>query len=242
EAHKIDLKQFLAPQFAEAPIEYISAPTLDTADFEDNPESIVSEYAIPIAAAMRALEPKNPRYYNIDLLPTSFREGQKIFKLAWHGYVLLALIFVTTFFFTSQYAEQNEEVRRSKAELQKKQEQLAENQRLQGILDSLGGQNSQFEAALAVYDSLIPNYNRWSKVFTHLTNSVEGVNAVWIKDLVAKADSTIELTGYSLYRQRIPRISNMFEQATLQSVETENIRGKDVYRFLLTVQKVDADK
>ncbi len=242
EAHKIDLKQFLAPQFAEAPIEYLSAPTLDTADFQDNPESIVSEYAIPIAAAMRALEPKNPRYYGIDLLPTSFREGQKIFKLAWHGYVLLALIFVTTFFFTSQYAEQNEEVRRSKAELQKKQEQLAENQRLQGILDSLGGQNSQFEAALAVYDSLIPNYNRWSKVFTHLTNSVEGVNAVWVKDLVAKADSTIELTGYSLYRQRIPRISNMFEQATLQSVETENIRGKDVFKFLLIVQKVDADK
>lgn len=242
EAHKIDLKQFLAPQFAEAPIEYVSASTIDTSEFQDNPEAIISEYAIPIAAAMRALEPKNPRYYHVDLLPTSFREGQKIFKLAWHGYVLLALIFVVTFFFTSRYAEQNEEVRRSRAELQKKQEQLAENQRLQGILDSLSGQNLQYESALKVYESIIPNYNRWSKVFTHLTNSVENVNSVWMVSLAAKTDSSFELTGYSLYRQRIPRIASMFEDATLESVSEEKIRDKDVYKFVILVRKIESDK
>ncbi|MDD8018756.1 MAG: hypothetical protein PHP42_10325 [Bacteroidota bacterium] len=242
EAHKIDLKQFLSPQFAEAPIEYISTPTLDTSEFQDDPESIVSEYAIPIAAAMRALEPKSKRYYGIDLLPTSFREGQKIFKLAWHGYLLLVFIFLSTLFFTSRYSGLNEDVRRSRSELQKRQEQLAENKRLQGILDSLNTQHSQYQSALAVYDSIVPNYNRWSKVFNHLTNSVEGVNAVWIKDITSKGDSTFELTGYSMYRQRIPRIANMFEEATLQSVDVENIRGKEVYKFVLTVQRIDADK
>ncbi len=242
EAIKIDLKQFLAPQFAEAPIEYITTATLDTSEFQDNPESIISEYAIPIAAAMRALEPKNKQYYDIDLLPASYREGQKAFKLAWHGYLLMLLIFVTTFFFTSRYATLNEEVRISRVELQKKQEQLAENQRLQAILDGLIAQNAQYESALAVYDSVMPNYNRWSKVFNHLTNSVENVNSVWIKDMVAKDDSTIELTGYTMYRQRIPRIANMFERATLQTVEMENIRGKDIYKFLLVIQKFDSDK
>ncbi|MFA5833436.1 MAG: hypothetical protein WDA22_08165 [Bacteroidota bacterium] len=242
EAVKIDLKQFLAPQFAEAPIEYLTTTTLDTSEFQDNPETIISEYAIPIASAMRALEPKNKRYYNIDLLPTSYREGQKAFKLAWHGYVLLVLIFATTFYFTSRYAEQNEEVRRSKLDLQKKQEQLAENQRLQTILDSLVAQNAQFESSLAVYDSVMPNYNKWSKVFNHLTNSVESVNSIWIKDMVAKGDSTMELMGYTMYRQRIPRIANMFANATLQTVEMENIRGKDVYKFVLTVQNVTEDK
>ena len=241
EAHKIDLKQFLAPQFAEAPIEYLTTPTLDTSDFQDESEAIVSEYAIPISAAMRALDEKNPRYYHIDLLPTSFREGQKIFKLAWHGYVLLALIFVVTVFFTNRYGEQNEEVRKSRIELQKVQEQLAENQRLQAIIDSLSGQNVQYENALGVYDKVVPDYNRWSKVLTHLTSSIEDVNSIWIKDLVSKPDGTIELTGYALYRQRIPRIVNMFEKATLQSVTMEKIREKDVHRFILTVQKIDAD-
>jgi len=242
EAHKIDLKQFLAPQFAEAPIEYLSIPTLDTSDFQDDAEAIVSEFAIPISAAMRALDVKNPRYYDIDLLPTSFREGQKIFKLAWHGYLLLALIFLTAFYFTNRYFAQGEEVRKSRAELQRVQEQLAENKRLQGIIDSLNGQNVQYENALAIYERVVPNYNRWSKVLTHLTTSVEGVNSIWIKDLVSRPDSGIELTGYALYRQRIPRIVNMFEKATLQRVDMEEIRGKDVHKFVLSVQRVDADK
>lgn len=236
EAMKIDLKQFLAPQFAESPIEYLMAPMLDVSEFQDNPENIVSEYAIPIASAMRALDHKNPIYYGIDLLPVSFREGQKIFKLAWHGYLLLVLIFISTLYFTNRFATQNEEVRRSKIELQKKQEQLAENQRLQQILDNLVAQNTQYEAALKVYDELIPNYNRWSKMFNHLTGSVESVNSVWIKDIIARGDSTLELTGYTIYRQRIPRIANMFDNASLQSVDMESIRGKDIYKFLLVVR------
>ncbi len=242
EANKIDLKQFLAPQFAEAPIEYVNAPTLDTTEFADNPEAIISEYAIPIASAMRALEPKNSLYYQVDLLPVSFREGQKTFKLAWHGYVLLVLIFLTTLFFTSRYAELNQEVQRSRAELTKKQEQLAENQRLQSILDSLTGQNAQFESALKIYDQVIPNYNRWSKVFNHLTNGVDGLNSVWIKTIEAKGDSSIELMGYTLYRQRIPRIANMFENASLQTVDMEKIREKDVYRFIVLIHSFDANK
>ncbi len=242
ESMKIDLKQFLAPQFAESPIEYLTTPTLDMSEFQDNPENIISEYAIPIASAMRALDHKNSAYYNVDLLPISFREGQKIFKLAWHGYLFLVLIFICTLYFTNRFATQNEEVRRSRSELQKKQEQLAENQRLQGILDGLIVQNSQYEAALKIYDQLMPNYNRWSKMFNHLTGTVESVNAVWIKDVTARGDTTLQMTGYTLFRQRIPRIANMFENATLQSVDIENIRGKDVYRFSLVVHSKVKDE
>ncbi|MBW7888649.1 MAG: hypothetical protein H3C35_09865, partial [Bacteroidetes bacterium] len=242
ESHKIDLRTFLTPQFAEAPIEYISASSLDTSLFEEQPEAIVSEYAIPIAAAMRVFQQKNNLYYHVDLLPASFRESQKIFKLAWHGYILLVLIFMSTLFFTNRFVGQGENLRRARAELQRKEEQLAENQRLQAILDSVTVQNQSYTAALSVYDQIVPNYNRWSKIFYHLTNSVEMVNAVWIKDITAKADGTIELIGYSVYRERIPKIVTMFESATLQSVDIETIRGKDVYRFLLLIKKIDAEQ
>lgn len=242
EAYKIDLKTFLTPQFAESPIEYVGASNLDASLFEDQAEAVISEYAIPIAAGMRIFQPKNHLYYHVDLLPASFREGQKIFKLAWHGYVLLASIFMLTLFFTNRYVGQGDDLRRARVELQRKEAQLAENQRLQLILDSLTVQNQSYKEALAVYDSIVPNYNRWSKIFYHLTNSVEMVNSVWIKDIVSKNDGTIELTGYSVYRERIPKIATMFESATLQSVEIESIRGKDVYRFLLVIHKIDAEQ
>ena len=101
ESHKLELKQFLAPQFAEAPIEYLVPRNLDTGALQQSVEEITSEYAVPISVAMRVLDPKNPDYYSIDLLPQSFREGQKVFKLAWHGYLLMLLIFMGTLFFTS---------------------------------------------------------------------------------------------------------------------------------------------
>ncbi len=242
ESHKIELKQFLAPQFAESPIEYITTSALDTTEFTESPDATVSEYAIPISAAMRLLEPKNPHYYAVDLLPTSVREGQKTFKLAWHGYVLMVLIFASTLFFTSRYAVKNEEVKKAGSELKKRQEKLAENQRLQFLQDSLTSQNQQYISALAVYDSVVPNYNRWSKVFYHLTNSVEEVNSIWIKEMNSRPEGVIDMTGYSVYRPRIPRIANMFEKATLQSVEMENIRGKDVYKFSLLIKKIDSEK
>ena len=241
EAHKLELKQFLAPQFAEAPIEYLVPRNLDTGTLQQSVEEITSEYAVPISVAMRVLDPKNPDFYSIDLLPQSFREGQKVFKLAWHGYLLMLLIFLGTLFFTTRIADLAEEVRIANRELQQKQLQQSENERLQKILDSLTVQNQQFVSALAVYDSIVPNYNRWSKVFYHLTHSVEDVNSVWIGDILTKPDSSIELTGYALYRPRIPRIANMFEKATLQSVELQEIRGKTVYKFILTIQKLDSD-
>jgi DNA-binding ferritin-like protein (Dps family) len=241
ESHKLELKQFLAPQFAEAPIEYLVPRNLDTGALQQSVEEITSEYAVPISVAMRVLDPKNPDYYSIDLLPQSFREGQKVFKLAWHGYLLMLLIFMGTLFFTTRVANLAEDVRAANRELQAKQLQQSENERLQKILDSLTVQNQQFISALEVYDNIVPNYNRWSKVFYHLTRSVEDVNSIWIGDILTKPDSTIELTGYTLYRPRIPRIANMFEKATLQSVELQEIRGTTVYKFILTIQKLDSD-
>ncbi len=241
EAHKLELKQFLSPQFAEAPIEYLVPKNLDTGALQENVEEITSEYAIPISVAMRALEPKNPSIYSVDLLPQSFREGQKVFKLAWHGYLLMVLIFLGTLFFTNRITDLAEEVRIANRELQQKQLQQSENERMQKILDSLTVQNQQFISALAVYDNIVPNYNRWSKVFYHLTHSIEDVNSIWVGDIVTKPDSSIEMTGYTLYRPRIPRIANMFENATLQSVELEEIRGKTVYKFVLIIRKVDSD-
>jgi len=242
ESHKVGLQVFLAPQFSNAPIEYLSPSSLDTGELTENVAEIVSEYAIPISAAMRSLEPRKSQLYSIDLLPLSFREGQKVFKLAWHGYVLLLLIFFSTLFFTMRTITMNERVKQASNELISKRMQLAENQRLQLILDSLGMQNQQYLGALDTYDAVVPNYNRWSKTLYQLTNSVDDIKSFWITELTQRADSSIDLGGTSLSRGKIQRISNIFEKAALQSVQVDSIRGQEVYKFKVNVLKVDAEK
>jgi Tfp pilus assembly protein PilN len=242
ESHKAGLQVFLAPQFSNAPIEYLNAASLDTGELQDNVAEIISEYAIPISAAMRALEPSKPAYYKIDLLPTSFREGQKVFKLAWHGYVLLLLIFFSTLFFTMRTISMKERVKQASNELIMKQMQLAENKRLQQILDSLTNENQQYLGALDTYDAVVPNYNRWSKTLYQLTNSVDDIKSFWITELTQKPDTSFALTGFTLSRSKIRRISTIFENSSLQSVQVDSIRGKEVYKFKVDVQKVNAEQ
>ncbi len=242
EAHKVELKQFLAPQFPESPIEYLIPSTLDTNVIPDSVAEITSEYAVPISAALRALEPKNSLFYSIDLLPIDVHEGQKVFKLAWHGYLLMLLIFASTLYFTTRIIGTNDDVKRARSDLQQKQFQLSENQRLQTILNNLQAENQRYVSALAVYDSIVPNYNQWSRFFYHITNNLDDLKSVWIKDIITRPDKSIELTGYTTDRSKIPSMANMFQRATLQSVELQDIRGKTVYKFDMVISQLESDR
>ncbi len=241
EAHKVQLKQFLSPQFPESPIEYLIPVALDTNVIPDSVVEITSEYAVPISAAMRVLEPKNPFYYAVDLLPLAFHEGQKAFKLAWHGYLLMLLIFASTLYFTTHIVGTNHNIQLARTELQQKELQLSENQRLQTILDNLQAENRGYVGALAVYDSLVPNYNQWSKFFYHLTNDLDLVKSVWITDFATHPGKGVEMTGYTTDRSKIPVIASMFQKTELKSVELKEIRGKMVYKFVMTVAQIDSD-
>lgn len=241
ESHKVGLQTFLAPQFSNAPIEYLNATSLDTGEMQESIAETVSEYAIPIAAAMRSLESKNPAYYKIDLLPTGFLEGQKVFKFAWHGYALLVLLFFSTLFFTGRTISMNERVRQTNNTLTQKRVQLAENQRLQQILDSLTEQNGKLLGALDTYDAVVPDYNRWSKTLYHLTAGVDDVKGFWVTDLTQKPDTSFDIAGIALSRSNIRRIAMMFENSSLQSVQVDSIRGKEIYKFKLTVPKANTE-
>ncbi|MDE3058433.1 MAG: hypothetical protein KGJ59_10805 [Bacteroidota bacterium] len=241
EAHKVQLKQFLAPLFPESPIEYLIPVTLDTNVIPDSVVEITSEYAVPISAALRALEPKNPFYYSIDLLPFAFHEAQKVFKLAWHGYLLLLLLFAFTLYFTTHIISRNDDIRSARADLQQKQYQLSENQRLQTILNNLRDENQRYVSALALYDAMVPNYNRWSNFFYGMTNDLDDLKSVWIESVATRADQSLELTGFTTDRSKIPVLANMFQKTALQSVELQEIRGQMVYKFDMVISQISSD-
>jgi hypothetical protein len=71
---------------------------------------------------------------------------------------------------------------------------------------------------------------------------VDDIKSFWVTDMTQKADSSIDLGGISLQRSKIQRIVNIFDKATLQSVLVDSIRGQQVYKFKVNVQKVDMDK
>jgi Tfp pilus assembly protein PilN len=241
ESHKISMVEALAPQFPHSTVEYLKAPELDLSTFDGQVGEQISEYAIPIVAAWEALDPKAKGFYHTNLIPTSIIEGQKVFKLAWHGWLAALAVIVSIVFFYTSILKQNAEIINARDALQKKQARLADIEVLQQRETTLNDEIKKYNLATVIYDSLAPGSDRWSRVLHYLANSIEDLNSVWIYNLKKddQNSNTLVISGRSVYRTRIPRLASVFERATLRAVRTTTIRGKIIYDFDIAVEQVD---
>jgi hypothetical protein len=237
ESRRIGLDKFLSEQLPEVDVQYLRAPYLDTTALSPDMQEQIPEYAVAIAAAWKVLDDDHPGFYPVNLLPESIREGQRKFKLAWHGQILLALVFLCTFYFTSQYGSVGKEVFARRNTLSQLQEKVKENEKLKTAIAGLNEQIGRYNTALGVYDSLVPGADRWNKMLAQLTKGVEDLGAVWVTEVRSLGAGAMSIQGYTLYRARIPRIAALFDNATLTKVEVKEIREKSpsVYSFIISV-------
>ena len=241
ESHKVNLRESLAPQFSSATVEYLQAPELDLSMFEGVVGEAVSEYAIPIATAWRALLPKHANFLNVNLCPITITEGQKAFKLAWHGWLMAALVVVSIVFFSTSIETRNTEIRRAKDILTRKQAELSDLELLRARQAALQQDINRYAKAASVYDSIAPGSDRWSRILHYLANSVEDLNSMWIYKIEPDAvqAGALKISGKSIYRTRISRMASLFEKALLREVRTTVIRDKIIYDFDLIVEQID---
>ncbi len=237
ESQRIGFDEFLKHQLPDVDVHYLRTPYLDSSAVSTEIQERIPEFAIPIATAWKVLDDDHPAFYQTNILPESIKEGQRTFKLAWHGYVLLALVFMSTLFFTQQYGSKRQELNNKQQTLTQLQNRVSENEKLKIAIAEKNEQRNRFNTALAVYDSLVPGSDRWNRYISQLTKGVEDLRGIWITDVRALADGAMSVQGYALYRARIPRIAALFDNSTLTKVEVKEIREKSppVYNFLITV-------
>src|SRR3990172_7129659 len=218
ESHKVNLRESLAPQFSSAAVEYLQAPELDLSMFEGVVGEAVSEYAIPIATAWRALLPKHANFLNVNLCPITITEGQKAFKLAWHGWLMAVLVVTSIVFFSTSIETRNTEIRRAKDILTRKQAELSDLELLRARQAALQQDINRYAKAASVYDSIAPGSDRWSRILHYLANSVEDLNSLWIYRIEPDAAQAgaLKISGKSIYRTRISRLASLFEKALLR--------------------------
>ena len=241
ECHKLNLRESLAPQFSSAQVDYLQAPSLDLSLYEGSVGESISEYAVPIATAWKALNPTQKGFHTVNLMPITIIEGQKAFKLAWHGYLFAGLVFFSIIFFYTSIVSQNAEIRRARDLLARKQTELQDYRILQERKTGLLNDIQRYSRAQELYEQIVPGADKWSRILHYLGNSVDDLNSLWIYRVarVAQPVDGLLLSGRAVYRSRIPRLTSIFEKATLRSVKTATIRDQIVYEFEIFVEQVD---
>jgi hypothetical protein len=241
EGRKVNLQQSLVVQFPDLHIDYLRVPDINTSLFGEEGGEIVSEYAVPISIALSALRPAFKGSYDINLLPDEIVEAQKAFKLAWHGWLVALLSVGSIVFFITQIQNQAAEIRSRGLELRARENELRDLVNLQVRTVRLNDSIRIYQSATALYDSIAPGSDRWSRVLHYLSNSVEDLNSLWITSIMPDKDNPkiLSITGRAIYRSRIPRLVRLFESARLKSVKMSAVRGKVLYDFEIIVERVD---
>jgi Tfp pilus assembly protein PilN len=147
----------------------------------------------------------------------------------------MALLFASAFFFTWQIAQKSREIRELRDELTLKESQQAENITLATSIQALEEQLVRYQTSLALYDSLVPGSDRWSRVLTQLSHGVDDLNSIWLTDMTGGTAGDLTMNGFAVYRTRIPRLSTLFDNALLEEVNVQEIREETVYKYRIKV-------
>lgn len=242
ECRKIEFDTFLRDQLPEVEIQYLKTPYLDISTLSPEAQEQIPEYAVAIATAWKVLDSDHPAFYPVNVIPESVRELQRTFKLAWHGYLVLALVFLTSFYFTFRYNSQSREIREKANTLEQLKIKLDDNNKLKDKIQLLDQEIATINQALAVYDSLVPGSDRWNRMLERLSKGIDDLGGLWITDVVTFENGAMDIKGYALYRARIPRIAALFNNATLLRVEVKPIRDIPVYHFNINVPPQELKK
>lgn len=236
-AEKIHLKDLLHERLPSVEVEYLKLDTLERVYPQRHTVEACAEYAIPIAAAWRALDPKNRRFLPVNLLPVHFIERQKFFKLRWHGYALIALMFFSTLFFTWQILKAKVEIRAKKDSVVEKQHRIEDNLKLKSEIEGLQAKIEKRRSNVTLYESLISGVSEWTVALKDAANTIHDLNSLWLTNIASTPDGGTVVTGVSIYRNRIPKFAAHYEGATLKRMTEKRIQERKVYEFELQIPK-----
>jgi len=247
----IQAQPFFAGQFPAAQVEYLAAPELDLQELGEQEREQVSGFAVPIGLALKALSPKEKRFYPANFLPRARRQQQNPLELAWHGLALLVLLLASTLWLGREFQVQQRRLEALALSVEVLEGQIQANVPYVKMVEELHAQISQYERRFALVDTLEVQRIFWSDRLREVAGAVRAVDSTWLqklstaegsldtrRDLTAQGlprSQGVSLYGRALFRDRVPELAERLGGGNVRSSVRAEIRGKTVLEFDMQV-------
>ena len=209
---------------------------LDKGKFE---ESALGPFTTAIALATAAVK-KDDNFPPLALTPAYIRERQQIFKLKWHGMLLLFFIFATLPATNYFYQQNVQKIESLSSEIEQTGSQIEQLVPIVNQTNEASQNLTLLVSKLAVLDSLSSGSKAWSAKIDILNTQMNNIPNSWFTSMAQTQDGAF-IEGYTLYRNRIPAIVDVFAEATLLNVNTKLVREKELHKFSMIVQEFSED-
>jgi len=207
----------------------------DFIDTENISESSISSFTTAIGAAWAATGYESKNLPDISFLPKYVDDRQKIFKLQWHGFLLLFLILITPIIANHFYTQNAAEIDRLNGNISTLDAQIRALESTVQRSNEITNELNQIQSKLALLSELNQGTLRWSTNLDQLNSGVRNVNSLWITAMRQNQNNSVELAGVARSRDRIPMLADIFDNATLLNVSTNVIRSEEVFEFRYVV-------
>lgn len=232
-------KDFFAAQCTGVDVDYLYSDKLGKFPANEIQRAVFSEFAVAIALAWQVLEPKNPSFMLVDLLPQEFKDQQQVLKLNYHGYVLLALTGLVAFFFTWQILRLRNDNAIINAKNLQLEEQIRSNQATVDRVHELEEECKRLDKNLVLSDSLSKGHDEFLVFSQKLNRSVRRTGSVWVEEIL-KSQNGFSIKGISLRRETIPFLAEQLENASLRRVTRAEDGKQKMFSFELERQNAPA--
>jgi len=238
-------------KFPGAEVSLLNLPKLKLKPLSEDEQNLLIAYAIPIGLAWKALAPKNSSLYPTNFLPSARKKRQNPLALAWHTVALLTLLAASGLFFGLATRNQAQQISRQELGAQLLEEQIQATRPYVRIVEELQAEIVGYEQDLALLDTLAARQAHLSGPLRSLATVVERTGNLWFRRVSTDAShisvqgaqnseenhlpQTLFIEGYALYRNRLTRLADRFEEERIRSVIRADIRGRTVYEFAMTL-------
>lgn len=215
--------------------ENISRLELEKLQLTENMETAfdsekIARFAIPIALAWKALEPKNSDFFHTNLLPEKVIQNQKYFKIAWHGFIILFLIFYFAFSGTIT----NLRMKRDKVLYEQKnyaaESELRRNRGLIARLNEIKSKLNILETNFEKVEKLSGNKNLWYHILSEFADLLKSEKISWLED-VSSSKNGFSIIGFSTSRRSIIPISTLFPEGKISQIIKYELQEQTVWQY-----------
>jgi hypothetical protein len=177
----------------------------------------------------------------LSFVPDRVTLRQQVFKLGWHGYVLLGIIALFPLIFNYRFQNISTVYDVNRQTISFLDAQIAETKPIADAVDQFMIDYNDYSARLGLLDDLSAETRKWSTTMSGINESTKQIRSIWIRSMSSQPGGGILVQGSSLSRDRIPMISQSFENAIILSVQERDGRPT-VFDFTLLVTKIVADE
>lgn len=209
--------------------------------YREEIESVVPSFTSAIGVASVAAKTNITKDIHLSFLPTYIADRQKIFKLQWHGVILLLLIGLSPVILNHFYIEYASEIDSLELQKNRVQNSITEVRPIAEEVDMLTQELGLMQNQLTLLTDLSENNIQWTVTLDTFNRAVQNVGGIWINSFRQNGD-VIMVDGYSTYRDRIPRLARQFETVTLLNVRRQEMRDRDVFFFTMMIRQIISDE